>query len=175
MRFPGPASASPVRSSSVRRQVAVALGSNLGSRESHLEHAVVRLRSILNHLQVSEFLETAPEGVPDDQPPFLNGAAVGWSGDEPRFLLDALQAIELERGRKRPFPGAARSLDLDLILAGDLIVSAPPLILPHPRFRTRRFVLAPLAEIAPDLVDPVTGHTVRELLDQLAGSPTPAL
>ena len=153
--------------------MAVALGSNLGSRESHLEHAVVRLRTILNHLRVSDFLETAPEGVPDDQPPFLNGAAVGWSADDPRSLLDALQGIELERGRKRPFPGAARSLDLDLILAGDLIISAPPLVLPHPRFRERRFVLAPLAEIAPDLVDPVTGHTVRELLDKLAENPTP--
>jgi 2-amino-4-hydroxy-6-hydroxymethyldihydropteridine diphosphokinase len=153
--------------------VAVALGSNLGPREAHLQHAVVRLRSVLNQLQVSAFLETAPEGVPDDQPPFLNGAVVGWSGDEPRFLLDALQAIELERGRKRPFPGAARSLDLDLILVGDLVVSAPPLVLPHPRFRERRFVLSPLAEIAPDLVDPVTGQTVRELLDKLARNPTP--
>lgn len=151
----------------------VALGSNLGSRESHLEYAVVRLRDILNGLQVSRFLETAPEGVPDQQPLFLNGAAVGWSDDDPRSLLGALQAIELERGRRRPFPGAARSLDLDLILAGDLIVSAPPLILPHPRFRERRFVLAPLEEIAPDFVDPVTGQTVRELLDKLAGSPRP--
>ena len=151
----------------------VALGSNLGSRESHLEHAVVRLGDILDDLRVSRFLETAPEGVPDEQPPFLNGAAVGWSGADPRFLLDVLQAIELERGRKRPFPGAARTLDLDLILVGDLIADAPPLVLPHPRFRGRWFVLAPLVEIAPDLVDPVTGRTVRESLAELAGSPMP--
>ena len=153
----------------------MALGSNLGSRESHLEHAVARLRETLSELQVSRFLETAPEGVPDQQPPFLNGAAVGYSGDDPRVLLDTLQMIELERGRERPFAGAARTLDLDLVLVGDLVVNAPPLILPHPRFRTRRFVLEPLAEVAPDIVDPVTGRTIRELLEELGEGQTPSV
>ena len=77
-------------------------------------------------------------------------------------------AIEAERGRERPFPGAARTLDLDLILFGDQIIDEPGLIVPHPRFRERRFVLEPLAEIAPEMVDPVTGQTVEELLAAMA-------
>ena len=75
--------------------------------------------------------------------------------------------IENARGRKRPFPGAPRTLDLDLILMGGLVVRQRDLQVPHPRFRQRRFVLEPLAAIAPDLMDPVTRQTVRELLDDL--------
>ena len=92
---------------------------------------------------------------------------VGWSASPPEKLLSQLQAIERERGRKRPFVWAPRTLDLDLILVGDLIVHTEQVVVPHPRFRTRRFVLEPLAEVAPDLVDPVTGLTVRALLHRL--------
>lgn len=148
------------------RPVSVALGSNQGSRESHLQHAVTRLRQVLEALRFSSFIDTEPEGV-GDQPCFLNGAVVGWSAVPPEKLLNELQAIERERGRKRPFVGAPRTLDLDLILVGDLIVNTEQVVVPHPRFRTRRFVLEPLAEVAPDLVDPVTGHTVLELLQRL--------
>jgi 2-amino-4-hydroxy-6-hydroxymethyldihydropteridine diphosphokinase len=83
----------------------------------------------------------------------------------PRELLAELLAIERDRGRERPFPGAARTLDLDLVLFGDQVVNQPGLIVPHPRFRDRKFVLEPLAEIAPGLRDPVTGKTVMELLN----------
>jgi 2-amino-4-hydroxy-6-hydroxymethyldihydropteridine diphosphokinase len=82
-------------------------------------------------------------------------------------VLHALQDIERQAGRERPFPGAARTLDLDLILYGATILHEPELELPHPRFRERRFVLAPLAEIAPELRDPVTSLTVSELLARL--------
>jgi 2-amino-4-hydroxy-6-hydroxymethyldihydropteridine diphosphokinase len=99
---------------------------------------------------------------------FLNAAAVGMTPVNPRELLESLLAIERERGRERPFPGAARTLDLDLVLAGDVVMSEPDLVVPHPRFRDRRFVLEPLAEIAPDLVDPVTELTVVDLLKRLA-------
>ena len=78
-----------------------------------------------------------------------------------------MMAIERERGRERPFQNAARTLDLDLILFGNLVLDDADIVVPHPRFRERRFVLAPLAEIAPDLVDPVTGSTIRALAESV--------
>ncbi len=147
-------------------RVAVALGSNVGDRRSHLEYAIGQLRRLLADAQVSTLIETAPVGV-GPQPPFLNGAVVGTTAAEPGEFLAELRRIERERGRERPYVGAPRTLDLDLILFGRAIVDEPELSVPHPRFRDRRFVLEPLAEIAPDLVDPVTGLTVRALLDAL--------
>jgi len=144
---------------------AVALGSNLGDRQSHLDFAISRLTS-LAHLRVSRYYETEPVGAPGPQPLFLNAAAVGETSASATELLAALMAIEQERGRERPFQNAARTLDLDLILFGDVVMETPALTLPHPRFRARRFVLEPLAEIAPELVDPVTGSTVRVLLSR---------
>jgi 2-amino-4-hydroxy-6-hydroxymethyldihydropteridine diphosphokinase len=144
-------------------RVAIALGSNLGDRASHLQYAVTRLSSILTSVKVSHWLETDPVGV-GPQPNFLNGAVVGPTELSARELLERLLAIERERGRERPFAGAPRTLDLDLILFGDEVIDEPDLVVPHPRFRERRFVLEPLAEVAPDLVDPVTRRTVRELL-----------
>jgi 2-amino-4-hydroxy-6-hydroxymethyldihydropteridine diphosphokinase len=142
--------------------VAVALGSNLDDRRAHLEFAVARLRQLIESVRVSSFHDTEPVGV-GVQPRFLNGAVVGTVGGEPRALLEALLDIERERGRVRPFPGAARTLDLDLVLFGDRLIDEPDLVVPHPRFRDRAFVLEPLAEIAPELVDPVTGRTVEQL------------
>ena len=145
------------------RRVAVALGSNQGNREAHLRYAVTRLRSLLVDLSVSTFIETEPQDV-GPQRTFLNAAVVGRSQTQPSDLLRHLLTVERERGRERSFPRAPRTLDLDLILVGDLIVSAPGIQIPHPRFRERVFVLRPLAEIAPDMVDPVSGLTVSALL-----------
>lgn len=82
----------------------------------------------------------------------------------PHDLLATLLQLERRFGRERPYPGAARTLDLDLILYGDRVIEEEGLIVPHPRFRQRTFVLEPLAEVAPDWIDPVTGRSVRELL-----------
>lgn len=92
---------------------------------------------------------------------------MGESTLPPRALLEALRAIEAAAGRTRPYKGAPRTLDLDLILAGDAIVEEEDLQVPHPRFRERLFVLDPLAQIAPELTDPVTGLTIRELRDRV--------
>jgi 2-amino-4-hydroxy-6-hydroxymethyldihydropteridine diphosphokinase len=148
-------------------RVAIALGSNLGDREAQLRGAVASLTPVLTRLRVSSFYETDPVDVPGAQPMFLNAAATGDSELSPRAVLDALQAVEQQFGRERPYVGAPRTIDLDLILYGDSVINAPGLTVPHPRFRERRFVLEPLAEIAADWVDPVTGKTIRELLDVL--------
>lgn len=148
-------------------RVAIALGSNLGDRAAHLDYAVSRLATILDALRVSRYITTEPVGVPGRQPMFLNAAAVGETARSPGQVLEALLAIERERGRERPFAGAARTLDLDLVLMGSRVIEEPGLVVPHPRFRERRFVLEPLADLAPDLVDPVTGLTVAALLARL--------
>ena len=149
-------------------RVAVALGSNLGDREGYLHSAVAALAPSIHHLRVSTFHDTAPVGV-GPQPIFLNAAAVGETSLSARALLDTLLGVERDLGRERPFPGAARTLDLDLILYGDAVIDeGPTLIVPHPRFRKRRFVLEPLSEIAPDWRDPVTGRTIEELLRELS-------
>jgi 2-amino-4-hydroxy-6-hydroxymethyldihydropteridine diphosphokinase len=149
--------------------VAIALGSNLGDRDGYLRAAIAALQPAIKNLRVSTFHDTAPVGV-GAQPTFLNATAVGETSLSARALLDTLLTVEREFGRERPFSGAPRTLDLDLILYGDAIIDeAPSLIVPHPRFRERRFVLEPLAEIAPDWRDPVTRQTVEELLRNLAG------
>ena len=148
--------------------VAVALGSNLGDRRGHLTFALAQLASHIGGLRASSIHETEPVGVDAPQPPYLNAVAVGLTALEPRELLGALMAIELARGRRRPAPHAPRTLDLDLILFGDRVIREPALTVPHPRFRERRFVLGPLAEIARGWKDPMTGKTVGELLERLS-------
>jgi 2-amino-4-hydroxy-6-hydroxymethyldihydropteridine diphosphokinase len=151
-------------------RVAVALGSNLGNREGHLRSAIEALTSSLSQLRVSFFHETDPVGVATPQPRFLNAAATGESMLSAESVLDALLAVEQRFGRQRPYVGAPRTIDLDLIFYGDSVITTPRLTLPHPRFRERRFVLEPLAEIASDWIDPVTGKTIKELLDLLRGA-----
>ena len=143
--------------------VAVALGSNLGERKAHLDVAVSKLQALLSGLRVSRYYQTIPVGMSGAQALFLNAAAAGETTLSARALLDALLAIEREGGRERPFPNAPRSLDLDLILFGNVVIEEPGLSVPHQRFRERGFVLEPLAEIAPDMVDPVTGRSVADL------------
>jgi 2-amino-4-hydroxy-6-hydroxymethyldihydropteridine diphosphokinase len=127
-----------------------------------LNEALALLAPVVQDLHVSTFCDTDPVGV-GDQPRFLNAAAVGQTALSARALLDNLLGIERQLGRTRPFPGAARTLDLDLILYGDSVIDEPGLLVPHPRFRDRAFVLKPLAEVAAGWIDPVTGRTIGEL------------
>ena len=150
-------------------RVAIALGSNVGDRRAHLDYAVSALRAFVTNLAVSRYYDTVPVGGSGPQAMFLNAAAVGETTLTARALLDALLAIEQERGRERPYVNAPRTLDLDLIVLGDVVLDEPGLTVPHPRFRQRRFVLEPLAAVAPDLRDPVSGKTVEELFEA-AGS-----
>jgi 2-amino-4-hydroxy-6-hydroxymethyldihydropteridine diphosphokinase len=147
-------------------RVAIALGSNLGNRRAHLEAAIDLVLPHLRSAIVSSIIETEAVDV-GEQPRFLNGAIVGEASLPPQALLARLMAIEEQLGRTRPYWGAPRTIDLDLILYADVILQEPGTQVPHPRFRERRFVLDPLAEIAPDLVDPVTGLTIRALRDAL--------
>jgi 2-amino-4-hydroxy-6-hydroxymethyldihydropteridine diphosphokinase len=148
-------------------RVAIALGSNLGDRDASLRWAANALAAFVDQLTLSSFIETAPVGVDDPQPSYLNAAAAGFTTLGPRPLLGELQSLERARGRIRTTRNAARTLDLDLILYGDVTLDEPGLVVPHPRFRDRAFVLAPLSEVAGDMVDPVTRLTVRDLAARL--------
>lgn len=153
----------------------VALGSNLGDSEAFLRQAVDRLRALSDQpLRVSSFHRTAPVDCPPGSPDFLNAVVVFHPrpDETPESLLARLQRIEAEFGRQRTGTrNAPRPLDLDLIAFGGETRRGDTLILPHPRAATRRFVLAPLAEVAPDLILPGASRTVGELLAAL-GEPS---
>jgi 2-amino-4-hydroxy-6-hydroxymethyldihydropteridine diphosphokinase len=134
--------------------VVIALGSNLGNRDAHLTQAVQALRDVLSDVRVSSFINTAPVGVHEPQPDYLNGVVVGTTTLGARDLLNTLLEIERRHGRERLSVNAARTLDLDLILYGTATISEPGLEVPHPRFRERPFVVGPLREIAPELLTP---------------------
>lgn len=143
--------------------VALALGSNLGERLRYLRAAVRRLIDGGVALgTLSSVYESDPVGYLD-QPPFLNAVLTGWTELPPGRLLELVRRVEAEGGRRRSFAGAPRTLDVDVIFYGDQEIARPELVIPHPRFRDRSFVLAPLAEVASDWVDPATGRTVLEL------------
>ena len=150
-------------------RVAISLGSNLGDRRAHLDYAIDALQLDLTDISVSPFQQTQPVGVGPEHGPYLNAVIVGRTRLSARLLMDRLLEIEEERGRTRPYPMAPRTLDLDLVLYGDRIIEEDGLSVPHPRFRERAFVLRPLAEIAPDMIDPVTGKSISELLNRRVG------
>ena len=152
----------------------IGLGSNLGDREATLDRALVALDAAtgVGVRDVSAYHATAPVGGPGGQGAFLNAAARLETNLEPAALHRLLREIEHRAGRTRDVRWGARTLDLDLILFGDRVIDAPELSVPHPRMGVRRFVLAPMAEVAPDAVDPMTGRTIRELLLNLDRRPS---
>ncbi len=146
----------------------VGLGSNLGDRPAALREAIRRLALVPGVAigEISSFRETEPIGK-TNQPRFLNAALELEFDRSPEELLEHLLRIEHELGRVRGERWGPRSVDLDLLLFGDRVLSTDRLTLPHPRMAERRFVLEPLAELAPDLLVPGTGRTVRQLLTGL--------
>lgn len=149
--------------------VAVALGSNLGDREVMLQAAIDALRPFITITRVSPVYETAPWGVAS-QPNFLNMAVTGHTMLSPAALLARVKQIENELGRMPGVRYGPRLIDIDILLYGDQIVWSerdPDLKIPHPRMAERRFVLRPLADIAPHWLHPTTGRTIAALLDTL--------
>jgi 2-amino-4-hydroxy-6-hydroxymethyldihydropteridine diphosphokinase len=142
----------------------LSLGSNVGDRDSHLARTLERLNSSdIRVLRVSSVYETEPRDVPD-QPWFLNQVVEVETSLFPKQLLARLQKIEIGMGRIRMLAKGPRTVDIDILFYGNAIVSTPGLEIPHPRLADRRFVLEPLAELAPELRHPRTRHTVREML-----------
>jgi 2-amino-4-hydroxy-6-hydroxymethyldihydropteridine diphosphokinase len=146
------------------KTVYLSLGSNVGDREAMLQAAIQALPAAgVTVARTSSLYETEPRDLPN-QPWFLNLIAECLTDLFPVQLLGRLQKIERELGRKRTIAKGPRTIDIDIIFFGNSIVRTPALEIPHPRFRERRFVLAPLKELVPDLRDPVTRRTITELM-----------
>jgi 2-amino-4-hydroxy-6-hydroxymethyldihydropteridine diphosphokinase len=155
----------------IRNVAYLSLGSNLGDREAHLRGAIARLRAEGRVVSISSFYETEPVEFAD-QAWFLNCAVALESTQTPERLMADILNIEREMGRQRIQRKGPRVIDIDIVLFSDRIIDSKELTVPHPAMHQRRFVLQPLAEIAPDVQHPVLKGTIRELLDALPAGQT---
>lgn len=151
----------------------IALGSNLGDRLENVRAGVAEIRRAagIEIVAVSPLYETAPVGGPDDQGPYLNAALAVDTTLGAAELLALLHRIEAGRERQRVVHWGPRTLDLDLLVHGDLVTESTALQVPHPRMHERRFVMVPVCDIAPDLVHPRLARTMRDLLADLPIEP----
>jgi len=145
------------------------LGSNLGDRKQNLARALELLSQHLKIEQTSSIYETEPVGY-EQQPLFLNAVCRISTKLNPERILRLAKKIEAELGRTPSFPNAPRPIDIDILIYGDAVFSDKELTIPHPRLAERAFVLVPLAEIAPALVHPENGKTIKELLGNLGNA-----
>ena len=147
-------------------KVVIALGANLGEPRAQVARAIEEIKKLLNVITVSSLYETAPFGVPDSQPNYINAVLIGETDKKPMDLMNALLEVENSLGRTRSFQNAARLIDIDIIDLGGLFMESESLTLPHPRAHERRFVLEPWLEIDPSAHLPGRGP-ISELLAAL--------
>ena len=144
----------------------LSMGSNLGDRLSNLQDAIRSLPPPIQPLSQSQIYETEPWGY-TEQPAFLNLVIKASTELAPKKVLTLIKDIEAALGRKATFRFGPRLIDLDILLYDELVLNSPGLIIPHPRLTERGFVLVPLAELAPDLIHPVTKKTIQQLLSTI--------
>ena len=151
------------------KKIYLGLGSNVGDRRATLDRGLEALNAPdLRILRVSPIYETEPQGL-REQEWFLNLVAEAETSLFPRQLLQRIRRVEREFGRKRTVPNGPRTLDIDILFFARSIIQSADLQVPHPRYSERRFVLAPMADLAPDWRDPQSGRSMRVLLDDLQG------
>ena len=150
----------------------IALGSNLGDRLDNVRAGVAGIEAAgIDVVAVSPLYETAPVGGPENQGPYLNAALLADTTLSAADVLALLHRLEASRERQRVVHWGPRTLDLDLLVYGDLVADAATLQVPHPRMHERRFVMVPVCDIAPDVVHPRLGRTMRDLLAELPVEP----
>ncbi len=152
---------------SIRTKIAIGLGSNLGDREKNIRKAFERLQEeFLFEAKLSTLIETPPWGI-EDQPSFLNAAAIGLSEWKPTAIVNYCKLLERELGRVDAVKYGPRLIDLDLLLFGEETWKSEGVVVPHPEMHKRSFVLMPLVELDPNWIHPIEKKTISELLVKL--------